>query len=211
MEDRQLQLSKGKLDKLNREVSALAKKEQETRRRLDDERDSLNKITTQRTALVDRLTNAAPGDQAPAKLHSEIEAFDQKIKVSQRLIESFERLLAATKTELEAIVAERNQINTIVGQEESARAFQSWQADMQANFAEAHAAMEQARLALAKCTIESAKAGEKFGGVAQSWAAAEFDKFEHVEHNAETLGGFKQAMPWFRNVNVVIWPMVRRG
>lgn len=207
MDDKALRQLKERLDKLNREVHSLTKKEQETRRRLDDELDLSRKAKAERAVLLDRLIGATV--EAAEKLHRQVDGIDQQIKSSERLSESLDRLLQATKAEYEAVLVERNKINQVVGQEETARAFSLWQVTMEQNFQAATAAMAAARLTLGKLTTEAASGSERFGGQASTWSAGKFDEWEHREHNAESLAGFRPALPWFRNIIVHISPMTR--
>ena len=207
MDDKVLKTQKEKLVGLDKKLSDLAAKLRSTESRLDQEHQIVRQAASQRAVLVGNLVGASVEESR--RLHEKIDGLDQQIRGAERMSESYQRLLETVKAETVEVTAARDKLNAVVGAETNARDFAAWQIAMQENFKAAHAAMAAAREALAKCTTEAARAGERFGGVAQSWAAAAFDSFEHSEHNADTLLNFRQATPWFRNTSVVIWPMTR--
>lgn len=207
MEDKVLEVNRKKLSSLDKQLADLAVKQRRVEKQLADEHDRIRQCASQRTALVAQLVDAAP-EQA-SKVHKQLDSIDATITGSERMAESFQALLRSIAAETATLTSERNRLNEIVGAEVNQREFALWTVTMTENFKAARAAMAAARIALARCTVEAAKGAERFKGAASTWAAGEFDAFERVEANPDTLGGFKLATPWYRNTVVHIHPMVR--
>lgn len=208
MDDTQLAVGRKKLAALDKQLSDLAIKQRTTESRLAGEHELIRKSAAERATVVARLVDA--DEQAAAKLHKQLDGLDQQIKSSERQAEAYQHALKAIASETATITADRNKLNEAVGVEINQRDFRTWQSTMTANFAAAREAMAAARIALGKLTVEAAKGTERFKGLASTWAAGEFDQFERVEANPDSLGGFKLATPWYRNVLIHIAPMERR-
>lgn len=209
MEDKMLKTQKEKLAGLDRQLSDLAVKQRRVEKQLADEHDAIRAGAAQRVSVVALLVDADP--EMAKKLHKQLDSLDSQIKGSERMAESFQALLRSIASETATVTVDRNRLNETVGVEVNQREFALWATTMQENFAAAHAAMAAARIALAKCTVEAAKGAERFKGAAMTWAAGEFDQFERVEANPDSLGGFRMAKPWYRNTVVHIHPMVRNS
>lgn len=208
MDDKVLRENQKKLAALDRQLSDLAIKQRTTEGRLAQEHELVRRAVSQRAAVVGGLIDA--DEEAAKKLHRQLDSLDQQIKSSERMAESLQNLLRGIAAETADTTSQRDKLNQVVASENTSREFALWQADMTGNFAAAREAMAAARIALGKLTTTAARGVERFQGAASGWAAGEFDRFEHVEANPDSLGGFKPALPLFRSIVVHVSPMERR-
>lgn len=208
MDDKALEVSRKKLAALDKQLADLAVKQRATESRLDGEHQIIRKAAAERMGVVAQLVDA--DSPTAAKLHKQLDGLDQQIKSSERLAESYQHALKDIASQTATVTVEHDRVNQIVGAENNARAFALWTANMVEQFKTVHEAMATARLTLGRLCIEAAHGCEQFRGAAANWAANEFDQFERLEANPDTLLSFKMATPWYRNVRITINPMEKR-
>lgn len=190
MDDRQLKDATARLRKIEGQIGDLTAKQRAAEVKLKTQVETASKLARQRGELISELATVNDEEQAKA-IHKKLDLLDPQVTKATRLIESHERALKDIASETATLTNDRNKLNELVAAENNARAFAQWQADMQANFEAARAAMATARITLGKLTTEAAAGVERFKGAASNWAGSRFEEFEHREANPDTLLGLR--------------------
>jgi chromosome segregation ATPase len=151
------------------------------------------------------------GDTAAEKrISGEIDSFDRIIKGHERTIQGCETRIAKVESELQSLAKELADVGRAIAQEEHQAEFAVWQASLRSKIEEADQALNAARQSSGELSALLVEGMERFAGQAQFVAAPLIERMVHIQVNADTLGGWRQApnsglIPTFH-----IHPMVRR-
>lgn len=175
----------------------------ERNRLLTDEADRKGKLG---------LLAGAEDDAMRGYLENEIDELDKSIAAHRRMIEAYEGAVAKTDIELKNIQEQLNALNKAVEDQERRESFESWTAAYERTAQAASAAIDAARVALAKLAIigrrceEFDKIGNFVGSLHRDRILGEF--FNQIPPGSR---GFEKVHgPRSSEMEFVIWPSARK-
>jgi dGTP triphosphohydrolase len=208
MDEKQLAVANARVGGIETRIGSLIAKQRTTQAALATDHADVQRAVERRGHLVAQLMGASDG--TAKQLHHEIDAVDAAIRVSERMAESRQKLLATTAQEIESLRIELQAAEAEVEAEENARAFQAWTVRYKQALRGADEALGAARVALANLNTLSAQGVEKFKGQASQIVEPGLEKFSLENNNADTYG-WRTATPFYTNrLSFMVHPQVRR-
>lgn len=194
-------------EKLTKQIAGLETKRRDIEGKLAWERKALDAATATRAGIVAELADADASTQGWAE--SEIDKLDREIISRRRFIESHEGVLAKIAADAASLRNELAQVEATLAQQEHERAFEAWKAQIIQKLRTTRESLANARTDVGELNMLAARGVEKFGGQLSNFLPPLFDSFLIDEANPEQRG-WKIATPWYRDVRIVISPMVKR-
>jgi len=207
MDARQLTETKKRAAKVDKQVGELQARRVETESKLTAEHAEIRRIVLQRQTLIGQLVDAA--DEAARRLHRQIDGFDSAIRGSERLAESFQKLLDKTVQELESARSEYEELNKEIQIEENALAFEAWCLQIKTHLRNSEESISAARSNLGQLSQLAGEGIEKFRGPAAAFLTPLVEKFARSAHNPD-LHGWKRPVPSFISFGIQLHPMIRQ-
>lgn len=199
---------KEQLAKLEKQVRDLAAKEAQVRARLDGEQQIVRAAASARATALGKLSDA--NAEEAVRLNKEVDVLDARIKNAERLSEAHQASLRQIAAEVQSVTKERDVLGLAISAQENAVACEQWKLQVVQARIEVEQKCAEARLALAALDQLCASGGAKFGGIAFSVAAAEFEGLLVRQANLEQ-NGWKLSTPIYRADAIIhIRGLVRR-